>query len=220
MLNPVSTAQPSPGMVLNGEVVGGVGGSPGNPPPRRTRLPLWWRALSILTMGGRRGLVLHPVVSDDRVGGGRCRRGPTVRRPELLTGIHQQDAFDQIAGVIGGTEVTSINFYDSSISVSAPTSPGARTVDRYEWKAGVASRIGPDYSQPDDLQGELFDAADIDLSIVATLVRQSLDDARIEGVDGVYPVIRRPDVGKDPVIDIPVSGTYFDAYYSYPSTVS
>ena len=213
-LNPVSTAQPSAGMVLNGEVVGGEA-PPAAAASTTDRLPVWWRALSILTMAVGAALVLIPAyqmigwVAQDVVSG-----RPFDGR-NMLTGVHQQDAFDQIAGVIGGTEVISIGFYDSYVLVSAPTSPGARTVDRYEWKGGVASRLGPDYSQPDDLNGELFDAAGIDLSLVATLVRQSLDDAKIDGVDGVYPSIRRPDEGEDPVISVPISGTYFDAYYTY-----
>jgi hypothetical protein len=217
VLNPVSTAQPSAGVVLNGET---VGASPAGAAaaPSAERLPLWWRALSILTMAAGAAIVLIPSyqmigwVAQDAVAG-RLFDGR-----DMLTGVHQQDAFDQLAGVIGSTEVVSINFYDSFILVSAPTSPGARTVDSYEWKAGIASRQGPASSQPEDLQGELFDAGDIDMSLVATLVRQSLDDARIEGVDGVYPVIRRPDENEAPVINIPISGTYFSAYYSYTVT--
>ena len=42
-----------------------------------------------------------------------------------------------------------------------------------------------------------------------------VDDAKLEGVDSVYPGIRRPDAGEDPVINIPISGAYYDAYYSY-----
>lgn len=208
VLNPVSTAEPSTGVVLNGEVVDA---------PKPERLPLWWRALSILTMVVGAALVLAPsyqtigwFVSD--VGQGRPFDGR-----DMITGLHQQDAFDQLAGVMGGTEVISISFFSDSLEVSAPSAPGARTIDRYRWQAGVASNTGPDFSQPSDVDAELFDAGDIDLSIVAVLVRQSLDDADLEGVESVYPSIRRS-AGEEPVISIPISGAYFSAYYSYSVT--
>jgi hypothetical protein len=133
----------------------------------------------------------------------------------MVDGLHQQDAFDQLAAVIGGTEVVSITFSRANIQVSAPTSPGERTVDRFVWSGGVATNQGPDFSQPSDLDAELFDAGGIDMSLVATLVRRSLDDARIEQVDGVYPSIRRAGDGEPPTIDIAISGAYFSAYYSY-----
>jgi hypothetical protein len=205
VLNPVSTAEPSTGVVLNGEVVA----------PKPERLPLWWRALSILTRAAGAALVLIPAypmigwtVQD--IGAGRPFDGR-----DMVEGLHQQDAFDQLAGVIGGTEVVSITFFRDSIQVSAPSSPGARTVDRYVWSGGVASKQGPDFSQPADLDDALFDAGDLDMSLVATLVRRSLDDAEIDQVDAVYPSIRRPGDGEGPRIDIAISGVYFSAYYSY-----
>jgi hypothetical protein len=205
VLNPVSTAEASTGVVLNGEVVA----------PKPDRLPLWWRALSILTMAAGAALVLipaYPVIgwTVQDIGAGRPFDGR-----DMVEGLHQQDAFDQLAGVIGGTEVVSITFFRDSIQVSAPSSPGARTVDRYVWSGGVASKQGPDFSQPADLDDALFDAGDLDMSLVATLVRRSLDDAEIDQVDAVYPSIRRPGDGEGPRIDIAISGVYFSAYFSY-----
>jgi len=214
VLNPVSTAQPSPGMVLNGEVVGEAA-APAAPVASPDRLPLWWRALSIVTMVVGAALVLLPTYHVIGWVGQDIVAGRPFDGRNMLTGVHQQDAFDQLAGTIGGTEVVSINFYDSYLTVAAPSTPGARTVDLFEWKGGVATRLGPDYTQPDNMRAELFDAGDIDLSLVATFVRQSLDDAKLEGEVSVYPVIQRPDEGEDPVISIALSGDYFDAYFSY-----
>ena len=77
----------------------------------------------------------------------------------------------------------------------------------------VEQRVG---RQDHEIGGLLpFDAAGIDLGIVARLVRESLADADLEGVESVYPSIRRPDVAEDPVISIPISGVYYSAYYSY-----
>ena len=214
VLNPVSTAQPSAGVVLNGEVVGGPAPTPAvKPAPER--LPLWWRALSLLTMAVGAGLVLIPAYPMIGWTASDFVAGRPFDGRDMIHGVHQQDAFDQLAATMGGTEVISINFYGDSLMVSAPSSPGAQTIDLYQWKGGVSSHLGPDYSQPEDVRGELFDAGDIDLDIVATLVRQSLDDAKLEGVDSIYPVIRRPDAGEAPVINIPIGGAYYDAYYSY-----
>ncbi|MEO8261715.1 MAG: hypothetical protein ABI566_04020 [Pseudolysinimonas sp.] len=219
VLNPVSTAQPSAGVVLNGELVGasptptptpGAAAKPGGAQGR----PVWWRALGILTIAAGAALALLPsygtigwIASD--IAAGRPFDGRDMR-----TGLHQQEAWDQLVEVIGGTEVTSILFYDSYISVSAPTTPGADTVDRFEWKYGHASRVGPDYSQPSDLQQELFDVGDMDMSVVAQVVRQSLDEAQIEDVDSIYPSIRRF-ADEAPEINVSISGVYYDASFTY-----
>lgn len=218
VLNPVSSAQPSAGVVLNGQTVGATAATepaPASAGPQRGS-PLW-RVLSILTIAVGAALVLAPsyqvlgwIASD--VAAGRPFDGRDMR-----TGLHQQDAFDQIVGVMGGTEIVSVNFYDSYILVSAPSSPGAATVDRYVWRDGRASRDGPEYTQPTDLQQALFDTAGIDMDIVADLVRESIADADLEGLDGVYPSIRRWQ-DEEPRISVSLSGSYFDAYYEYSVT--
>jgi hypothetical protein len=209
VLNPVSTAQPTSGVVLNGEAVKA---------PEPARPPRWWRVLSIATIVAGAVLVLLPSHQSITWFASDIAAGRPFDGRDMISGRHQQDAFDQLAGVMGGSEVISISFFADSIQVSAPSSPGARTIDRYQWQAGIASNLGPDFSQPSDPLGELFDAGDIDMDLVATLVRESLDDARLEDVQSVYPSIRRPDVGEDPVIGIPISGAYFSAYYSYSVT--
>ncbi|CAN5360256.1 hypothetical protein BH09ACT4_BH09ACT4_14300 [soil metagenome] len=228
VLNPVSTAQPSAGAGLNGELVGGPadgpgdgsGDGPGTPakPARIGGAPLGWRALAILTIAVGAAAALIPsygtigwIASD--VAAGRPFDGRDMR-----TGLHQQEAFDQIAGVIGGTQVTSISFYDSYIEVDAPTSPGSRTVDLFVWKYGYAHREGPGYTQPDVLGNELFDASDIDMSIVAKVVRASIADAKLDNVGGVYPMIARDFDGGEPQISISMSNDYFSAYYTYTVT--
>jgi hypothetical protein len=133
---------------------------------------------------------------------------------DMQTGLHLQEAFDELVGVIGGTEVTSIYFYEDSIAVTAPTMPGDRHVDRYIWQYGRPSRLGPDYIQPDDIRAELFDAGDIDMNMVAELVRDAKIESGIRDIDSVYPYISRFG-GDDPAIMISLSGAYDDAYYTY-----
>ena len=216
VLNPVSSAQPSAGVVLNGELVGSSGGSsPADAKPARqgTGRALR-RVLGILTIAAGAALVLIPSyptlawIGHD-IGAGRPFDGRDMR-----TGLHQQEAFDRVAALIGSTKVTGISFFEDSIAVTAPTAPGARTVDRWVFQYGRASHDGPDYSQPDDLGEELFDAGVIDMSLVARLTRASLADADIEDVDGIYPSISRF-AGDAPEIRVAISGVYFDAYYDY-----
>jgi MFS family permease len=206
VLNPVSTAQPSSGVVLNGETVEA---------PKSTGNPPWWNVLSVLTIVVGAALVLLPsaqliswTFSD--IGQGRPFDGR-----DMTVGLHQQEAFDAIADKVGGTEVVAINFFPGSINVSAPSTPGARMVDLFTWKNGFASNTGPDFSQPSDLREELFDAGDIDMSVVGVVVRRSIDDAKLYNLDGVYPRITRAFDGGDPEISVSLTGDYFQAYYTY-----
>jgi hypothetical protein len=218
VLNPVSTAVPSAGVVLNGEVVGGTG-SAATPAAAATgsATRLGWRALSILTLALGAALVLLPSYQTIGWFFSDAAQGHPFDGRDMTVGLHQQDAFDQIVDVMGSTEVVSIHFYENYITVSAPTTPGARTVDLFQWRDGFASRQGADYSQPSDLRGELFDAGDIDISLVADLVRQSIADAKLQSMDGVYPAITRYP-GDQPQISVALSGVYFDAYYTYSVT--
>jgi hypothetical protein len=215
VLNPVSTAQPSAGVVLNGQVVGAA--KPGRPAiavagPGRVA----WNILSVITIVVGAALALIPAYQSLAWIGTDIAAGRPFDGRNMVTGLHQPQAFDQIADLIGSTEVTSINFYDDYLSVSAPV-PGAREVDRYVFKYGRAYREGPDYSQPADLREALFDAGDIDMSLIARLVSESTRDSGIDDIDGIYPSITRFS-GGSPEIGIAISGVYFDAYYDYTLT--
>jgi hypothetical protein len=214
ILNPPSTALPSAGVVLNGQPVAPAkpalaqGGASGR---------FAWNLLSILTIAAGAALMLIPAYQTIGWIAGDIAAGRPFDGRDMTVGIHPQDAFDELVDVMGGTEVVSINFYDHYITVSAPTTPGARTTDRYEWKYGHASRIGPDYSQPSDIDAELFDAGDIDMDLVGVLTRQSIEDSGLTDLDGVYPAIRRW-ADEEPQISITLSNPYFDASYTYSLT--
>jgi hypothetical protein len=219
VLNPVSTVQPSAGIVLNGELVGAPAGSSstGAMPATSGAGRGLRRVLGILTVAAGAALVLIPTYPTIAWIGQDVAAGHPFDGRDMRTGLHQQEAFDQVAALIGSTEVTSIYFFNDSIAVTAPTGPGARSVDRWTFQYGRASHDGPDYSQPDDIRDELFDAADIDMSLVAKLTRESLADADIADVDSIYPSITRF-ASDEPEISISISGAYFDAYYDYSIT--
>jgi hypothetical protein len=214
-------ARPSSGVLLNGRPVGGeepVEVPAGMPDPAtRPRPSAGWRLVGILTIVAGAGLALIPAYTMLAWIGQDIVAGRPFDGRDMTDGLHQQDAFDAIADVMGGTEVTGVYFYEDYLAVSAPSEPGAETIDRYEWRAGWALNTGPDWSQPSDVDEELFDAGDIDMSLVAQLVRSSIADSGVERIDGVYPTIRRFS-GEEPRIGIAISGAYRDAYYDYSVT--
>lgn len=131
----------------------------------------------------------------------------------LVSGNYQQLAIDEIANVVGGYEFRNIYFFDDYVIVSAPTRPGADTTDSYMWRYGRAFRDEPELIQPTDLEAELFDAEGLDFSMVATVVEASLADTHLDGQNRVIAYVVKDD-GR-PVINVSLSGTYKDAYFSY-----
>ncbi|HWM33660.1 MAG TPA: hypothetical protein VNR36_05425 [Pseudolysinimonas sp.] len=202
---------PSAGVLLNGEPVATAATTPATASAGR---PLGLRLLSLLTIAAGAALALIPAYGIIGWMAEDAAAGRPFDGRDMRYGLHQQEAFDAIVAVMGDTQVTSISFYDSYLAVTAPTTPGARTVDRFEWRSGRAARVGPDYSQPADIREELFDAGAMDMGVVARVVRQSLDDADLEGVEGIYPSIRRF-AGEPPEISVTITNAYFTASYDY-----
>lgn len=213
VLNPVSTAQPSPGVVLNGQVVD----APTSPRPavgRSGGSRIAWRVLGIVTIAVGAALSLLPAYQSLAWIGHDVVAGRPFDGRDMRTGLHQQEAFDQLAASIGSTEVTSIYFFEDYVAVSAPTSPGARTVDRWVFRYGRVIHEGADYSQPDDIREEVFDAGGIDMSLVAALTNRAIDEFGRDDYEDVYPSIRRFS-GEPARIGISISNDYFDGSYEY-----
>ena len=129
----------------------------------------------------------------------------------MATGNYQQLAVDAIAEVAGGYEFTSIGFFDTYVIAVAPTYPGADTTDEYVWRYGHAYREGPDLIQEQDLQSVLFDASELDFSVVGHVTREALASTAVEGVDSVYPRVS----GRLPTISIYIGGTYKEESLTY-----
>lgn len=137
---------------------------------------------------------------------------------DMKTGLHQQDAVDQIAEVAGSYEFTRVSFFDSYVIVTGLTSPEADTVDEYVWRDGFASREGATLTQPTELNQELFDASELDFSKVAQAVRIAIEESGLEPID-VYPSVALPffesDGPNDPQIRVTVRDDYFDASFTF-----
>lgn len=174
-------------------------------PPRRTPLVV---RLALVLLGA--GLVLIPAY------GSIARAAESIAAGDwdgtsMVTGNYQQLAVDAIAEVAGGYEFTSIGFFDTYVIAVAPTYPGADTTDEYMWRYGHAYREGPDLIQEEDLQSVLFDASELDFSVVGRVTREALANTPVEGVDTVYPRVD----GSIPKISVYIDGTYKSESLTY-----
>jgi len=215
VLNPESSAVPSSGVVLNGEPVPGVDMSK---MPRPSGRPVRLRrgiAIAMVIAGAAVSLIpaytmLGWIASD-------IVHGHPFDGRDMRTGLHQNDAMNQIADVVGSHDITRVNFYDDYVIVEARTSPRSTTVDTYMWRAGKAYRAGPGGFEA-DLQSQLFDASKIDFSIIPSLISIAKRDSGLNDADDYYPSVSRDGFSEDPgdpVISISLSNDYFDAYYTF-----
>lgn len=133
----------------------------------------------------------------------------------MVTGNYQQDAIDQIATVAGGYDFTSANFYPDYVLVDGLTHPGSSTTDSYQWRYGRAFRDGPELIQSSDLAAELFDASELDFSVIGEVTGDAVARSRLEGIDSVYAFVSRDGGGGPPVIMVSISAAYADAYLTY-----
>jgi len=172
-------------------------------------IPWWSRATAILLILTAAALVLIPAYrligwTATNVAQGRWDGN------DMRTGLHQQEAIDDIAAVVGGYDFAAVYFYDSYVLVEAPTRPGATTTDLYQWRYGRAFQDGPRSGSIDGL----FDASGIDFSLVADLVARSRADVRWGPVEAYYPSVHANSEGI-PEITISLSNDYYSASYTY-----
>ncbi len=194
VLNPASTA------VLNGAIVDR---------PVGTARAGWSRALAILVILVGAALVLIPAYRLIGWTATNLAQG----RPDgndMRTGLHQQEAVDDLAGVIGGYDFVAVYFYDGYVLVEAPTRPGATTTDMYQWRYGRAVRDGP---RSGTVAG-LFDASHLDFSIIPDLVARARADVGWDRVLTYYPSVRANPEGV-PEITISLGNDYHSASYTY-----
>jgi hypothetical protein len=135
----------------------------------------------------------------------------------MITGRYQQLAVDELAAVAGGYDFTDINFYPDYVLADGPTAPGADTTDTYQWRYGRAMREGPEFIQPSDLRAELFDASELDFSVIGAVADDAIGRSRLQDVEEIYLFVRRDpvDAAHEPVIHVSVNGPYEDAAFTY-----
>ena len=209
----ISSANPRPAQteaVLNPEPTAILNGAKAT--PRRetsSGVPWWSRVLAILTILVGAALVLIPAYrmigwTATNIAQGRFDGN------DMRTGLHQQEAIDDLTAVIGGSEFVSIYFYDGYVLAEAPTRPGATTTDLWQWRYGRAVNDGP-YSGSID---GLFDASAVDFSMIPDLVARARAETGWEQVTTTYPSVRANEEGV-PEITIALGNDYYSASYTY-----
>lgn len=214
VLNPPSTAIPATGATLNGVPVEVSAPTPAPAAFGHTAAgrPRWWnRALAIALVLAGVGLTLIPSYRLIGWSFGNIAQGRWDGN-DMRTGLHQQEAVDDLAGLIGSYDFVAVNFYDSYVVIEAPTQVGATTTDQFEWRYGRTSRLGP-YSGAID---GVFDASRIDFSIIGDLVNQAKADTGWSDFTYYYPAVRENGDGQVE-ITISVGNDYYSASYTFSS---
>lgn len=209
VLNPEPTAVPATGGTLNGEPLDPAVLAKMPEPRPRGGTPAWSRAIAIILVLAGVALVLIPAYRTIGWTVTNLAQGRWDGN-DMRSGVHQQEAIDDLAAVIGSYDVVAVNFYDSYVLVEAPTFVGATTTDRYEWRYGRAGREGP-YS---GVVTGLFDASAIDFSIIGDLVARAKADTGWTEFTGFYPAVRADDDGV-PEITVSLSNDYYSATYTF-----
>ena len=209
VLNPEPTAVPATSGTLNGEPLDPA--VVATKPAPQPRVPVNWgrRAVTIALLVAGIAVVLIPAYRTIGWTATNLAQGRWDGN-DMRTGLHQQEAVDDLAAVIGSYHVVAVNFYDSYVIAEAPTFVGATTTDQYEWRYGRATREGP-YSG--EIAG-LFDASTVDFSILGELVTQAKADTGWTDFTGVYPSLRADGEGV-PRFGVHLSNDYYSASYTF-----
>ncbi len=136
----------------------------------------------------------------------------------LLTGAYQQDAVDQIAKVVGNHDLIDVDFYDGYVIAEAPTKPGARTTDDYQYRYGQAERLGPELIQPEDTRAAVFDGRTVDFSLIPKLITDAERRAKITNPTSLHVSVMQsldPKAGQPPTINVNVEDAYHEGFVQY-----
>ena len=134
---------------------------------------------------------------------------------DMVTGLYQQESVDQMIEVAGTSQFTSLNFYPTYIIGEAISRTSDEHTDEVNWRWGRAFVDGPSFIQSTDLQAELFDVAELDISMVAKVANETVQLARIEDADTVYAFVSNGSESGRPEITVSINGEYDSAYITY-----
>ncbi|MFJ7271774.1 serine/threonine-protein kinase [Streptomyces sp. NPDC099050] len=109
------------------------------------------------------------------------------------------EAFRQQAGT---TTFVDMKVYDEYVLAAIPTAPGARTVDSWQYRGGVAKRTGP----AGTVKGEVMDMAAIDWDRLPALMGQAQKELGVEIPSSRYLIV-------SPWLGAPAIRPYIDDPY-------
>ncbi|GAA4047897.1 hypothetical protein [Agromyces indicus] len=112
----------------------------------------------------------------------------------VVLGDRHREIVDALVAETGGTRFASIGFYGEYALASAPSEPGALTIDSYEYRYDRTSHGGPDPIQPDDPEAALFDVGDVDWDRIPALIDAAEEHSGIAEPTGVIVTVSRSPV--------------------------
>jgi hypothetical protein len=115
----------------------------------------------------------------------------------VVLGDRHREIVDALVDETGGSRFVRIGFYGDYALASAPSEPGAPTIDSYEYRYGRTSHGGPDPIQPDDPEAELFDADDVDWDRIPRFIDEAGTHAGIAEPTGIIVTVSRSPVADD-----------------------
>lgn len=134
----------------------------------------------------------------------------------VVLGDRHGEIVDALESATGGAEFVRIAFYDSYALAAAPSSPGALTIDTYQFRYDRTERQGPELIQPDDPSGALFDANDVDFTRIPDHIAAAREHSGIDDPTSVIVIVERAliaDAGSARPVQVMVllDSTYEDA---------
>ncbi|MGR0320808.1 hypothetical protein [Agromyces sp. ZXT2-3] len=206
--DPADGGGTSPGSGTGGGTGGGTGARTGRPasgsgtPPAsvaasRSGAPRPWRtALLALVVVAAAVAVLVPAF--DSIGRlTRAVASGDLSTAGVVLGDRHREIVDALALETGGTEFVRIGFYADYALASAPSSPGALTIDGYEYRWDRTSHGDPEPIQPEDPAAALFDVDDVDFSRIPEFIDTAQQVAGIADPDSVIVSVERSPVADD-----------------------
>lgn len=134
----------------------------------------------------------------------------------VVLGDRHQEIVDALAAETGGTQFVRIGFYDGYALAAAPSGPGALTIDGYQFRYDRTEHQGPELIQPADPAAALFDAGEVDWSMIPEHIATAEEHSGIADPTSVIVSVERALVadgaGARPVrVLVMLDSTYEDA---------
>ncbi len=133
----------------------------------------------------------------------------------MVTGLYQQESIDQMVAAAGTSQFTSLNFFPDFIYGNALSQTADDRTDEVTWRYGRAWVDGASSSQSSELQRELFDVSELDMSKVAEVVHDAIARSEVRDYESVYAFVRADSETGVPEISVSISGPYESAYLDY-----
>lgn len=109
----------------------------------------------------------------------------------VVLGDRHAEIVDALAEETGGTQFVRVGFYDSYALATAPSAPGALTMDVYQFRYDRTEHQGPELIQPDDPAAELFDVTEVDFSRIPEHIATAKEHSGITEATSVIVSVQR-----------------------------